>query len=67
MQHVALPFFSYHKVYFLASVLVLVNCYDNKMAKATPHLLHPFIDSAIGKNQQKKSLSFMDNPWVMNL
>ena len=23
-------------------------CYDNKMVKATPHLFHPFVDSAWG-------------------
>ena len=23
-------------------------CYDNKMVKATPHLFHPFVDSALG-------------------
>ena len=31
---------------FLALVLVLVKCYDNEMVKATPHLFHPFVDSA---------------------
>ena len=28
-------------------MLALVKCYDNKMVKATPHLFHPFIDSAL--------------------
>ena len=36
------------KVYYLALMLVLVKCYDNKMVKATPHLFHPFVDSAFG-------------------
>ena len=28
-------------------MLVLVKCYDSKMAKATPHLFHPYVDSAL--------------------
>ena len=32
----------------IALMLVLVKCYDNKMVKATPHLFHPFVDSALG-------------------
>ena len=31
-----------------ALMLVLVKCYDNKMVKATHHLFHPFLDSALG-------------------
>ena len=29
-------------------MLVLVNCYYNKTVKATPHLFHPFVYSALG-------------------
>ena len=29
-------------------MLVLVKCYDNKMVKATPHLFHTFVYSALG-------------------
>ena len=28
--------------------MVLEKCYDDKMVKATPHLFHLFIDSALG-------------------
>ena len=35
-------------------MLVLVKCSDNKMVKATPHLFHPFIDSALGREPTKK-------------
>ena len=30
----------------IALMLVLVKCDDNKMVKTTPHLFHPFVDSA---------------------
>ena len=37
----------------LASLLILVKCYDNKMIKATPHLFHPSVDSALGGQPTK--------------
>ena len=36
------------KVYYLALMLVLVKCNDNEMVKASLHLFHPIIDSALG-------------------
>ena len=32
----------------IALMLVLVKRNDNKMVKATPHLFHPLVDSALG-------------------
>ena len=37
----------------LALMLVLVKCYDNKMVKATLHMFHPFVDSALGSKPTK--------------
>ena len=35
-------------------LLILVKCYDNKVVKATPHLFHPFVDSALCGKPTKK-------------
>ena len=44
----------------VALMLVLVECYDNKIVKATPHLFHPFVDSALGSQPTTKKDVFFD-------